>query len=83
MSLKRAAIFAASDIIAMGVYQAARQLGLRIPDDLSIVGFDDTHLATLVSPPLTTVHQPLAAMGSAATILTVASSGAVISAVPR
>ncbi len=60
------AIFAASDIIAMGVYQAARQLGLRIPDDLSIVGFDDTHLATLVSPPLTTVHQPLAAMGSAA-----------------
>ncbi len=57
------AIFAGSDEIAVGVMEAARQRGLDVPADLSIVGFDDTQLARMSSPPLTTVRQPLAEMG--------------------
>lgn len=60
------AIFAASDQMALGVYEAARQRGLRIPDDLSVVGFDDLPEAGWASPPLTTVRQPLSEMGSLA-----------------
>ncbi|WP_247827138.1 LacI family DNA-binding transcriptional regulator [Arthrobacter antioxidans] len=60
------AIFAASDQMALGVYEAARQQGLRIPDDLSVVGFDDLPEAGWASPPLTTVRQPLSEMGSLA-----------------
>jgi LacI family transcriptional regulator len=60
------AIFAGSDQQALGVYEAARQRGLRIPQDLSVVGFDDLPVARWVSPPLTTVRQPLAEMGRAA-----------------
>jgi LacI family transcriptional regulator len=60
------AVFAANDQQALGVYEAARQRGLRIPQDLSIVGFDDLPVARWVSPPLTTVRQPLAEMGRAA-----------------
>ena len=48
------AIFAGNDIEAMGVYEAARRHGLRIPDDLSVVGFDDLPMSAWVSPPLTT-----------------------------
>ena len=50
----------------LGVYEAARRRGLRIPQDLSVVGFDDLPVARWVSPPLTTVRQPLAEMGRAA-----------------
>ncbi|WP_258062455.1 LacI family DNA-binding transcriptional regulator [Arthrobacter sp. B0490] len=57
------AIFAASDQMALGVYEAARQQGLRIPDDLSVIGFDDLPEASWASPPLTTVRQPLSEMG--------------------
>ena len=57
------AIFAGSDEIAVGVMEAARKRGLDVPADLSIVGFDDTQLARMSSPPLTTVRQPLAEMG--------------------
>lgn len=57
------AIFAGSDIQAMGVYGAARQAGLRVPEDLSIVGFDDLPMCQWLSPPLTTVRQPLEQMG--------------------
>ena len=57
------AIFAGSDQQAFGLYEAARQRGLRIPQDLSVVGFDDLPVAGWVSPPLTTVRQPLAEMG--------------------
>ncbi len=57
------AIFAASDQMALGVYEAARQQGIRIPDDLSVVGFDDLPEASWASPPLTTVRQPLSEMG--------------------
>jgi LacI family transcriptional regulator len=60
------AIFAGSDQQAFGVYEAARQRGLRIPQDLSVVGLDDLPVARWVSPPLTTVRQPLAGMGRAA-----------------
>jgi LacI family transcriptional regulator len=60
------AIFAGSDLQALGVYEAARQRGLRIPQDLSVVGFDDLPEARWVAPPLTTVRQPLADMGRVA-----------------
>ncbi len=57
------AIFAGSDLQALGTLEAARSLGLRVPDDLSIVGYDDIPLCKWVSPRLTTVHQPLRQMG--------------------
>ena len=60
------AIFAGSDQQAFGVYEVARQHGLRVPQELSVVGFDDLPVARWVSPPLTTVRQPLAEMGRAA-----------------
>ncbi|PRY33242.1 LacI family DNA-binding transcriptional regulator [Pseudosporangium ferrugineum] len=60
------AIFASSDTMALGVYEAARHRGLRVPDDLSVIGFDDLPEARWASPPLTTVRQPLAEMGGLA-----------------
>lgn len=60
------AIFAGSDEQAFGVAEAARVTGRRIPQDLSIVGFDDLPISRWVSPPLTTVRQPLAEMGRTA-----------------
>lgn len=61
------AIISGSDEQAYGVYQAARERGLRIPDDLSVIGFDDVELCQWISPPLTTVRQPLAEMAREAT----------------
>lgn len=58
-STRPTAIFALNDLQALGVYLAARDLRLHIPDDLSIVGFDDLPTARWASPPLTTVRQPL------------------------
>jgi LacI family transcriptional regulator len=63
------AIFAFSDQIAIGVLHAALARGLKVPDELSIVGFDDTGEAALVTPALTTVRQPLAEMGRMAVSL--------------
>lgn len=60
------AIFASSDQMALGVIEALRLRGLRVPDDLSVVGFDDLPEVRWVSPPLTTVRQPLAEMGKVA-----------------
>ncbi|MFG1705718.1 LacI family DNA-binding transcriptional regulator [Nonomuraea sp. M3C6] len=60
------AIFAGCDEMALGIMEAARARGLRIPEDLSIVGFDDTQNAQLASPQLTTVRQPLQEMGGVA-----------------
>ena len=57
------AVFAGSDEQAFGVAEAARLTGRRIPEDLSVVGFDDLPIARWFSPPLTTVRQPLAEMG--------------------
>lgn len=60
------AIFAGSDLQAMGVYEAARQLKIRIPEDLSVIGFDDIQTAAYMGPALTTVRQPLQDMASTA-----------------
>ncbi len=61
------AIFACNDLMAVGALAAAAEHSLRIPADLSIVGFDDVTLATYTTPPLTTVAQPIAAIGRLAT----------------
>jgi LacI family xylobiose transport system transcriptional regulator len=66
------AIFAGSDLQAFGVYEAARHVGLRIPEDLSVVGFDDLPLTRWLSPPLTTIRQPLAEMAATSTRLIMA-----------
>ncbi|MFI1194480.1 LacI family DNA-binding transcriptional regulator [Micromonospora sp. NPDC020750] len=64
------AIFACSDEMAWGAYEALYERGLRVPDDLSVVGFDDLDAARWVVPPLTTVRQPLTEMaGMAARML--------------
>ncbi|NEA62255.1 LacI family DNA-binding transcriptional regulator [Streptomyces sp. SID12488] len=60
------AVFAGNDLQALGLYEAARELGLRIPEDLSVVGFDDLPIARLVGPPMTTVRQPLMEMAETA-----------------
>jgi LacI family transcriptional regulator len=61
------AIFASNDVMAMGAMDVIRHRGLRIPDDISIVGFDNIPQAEMVYPPLTTVQQPLEQMGRVAT----------------
>ena len=60
------AIFAASDDMAAGVLAAAHRRGIAVPAALSVAGFDDAPLATIVWPPLTTIHQPLRALAAAA-----------------
>jgi LacI family transcriptional regulator len=60
------AVFAANDEMALGVLEAARTRGIRVPQDLSVLGFDDTEVARVSSPPLTTIAQPLRRMGSVA-----------------
>jgi LacI family transcriptional regulator, xylobiose transport system transcriptional regulator len=66
------AIFAGNDLQALGVYQAARERRLHIPEDLSVIGFDDLPVAQWVGPPLTTVRQPLVDMAVAASELVLA-----------
>jgi LacI family repressor for deo operon, udp, cdd, tsx, nupC, and nupG len=56
----------ASDVLALGSIRAARRLGLAVPRDVSVVGFDDSALMTCTDPPLTTVRQPIELMGQAA-----------------
>ncbi|GIE97504.1 LacI family DNA-binding transcriptional regulator [Paractinoplanes rishiriensis] len=68
------AIFAFSDPLAVGVYKAAAELGLRIPGDLSVVGYDDTAPASWLHPALTTVHQPLAEMAGEAAAMILATA---------
>jgi len=58
------AIFACNDLMAIGVLRAATELGLRVPDDLALVGYDDIELASYTNPPLTTIKQPKVEMGS-------------------
>ena len=65
------AIFAFNDNMAVGVLRAARARGRRVPEDLSVVGFDDSEQAWRVTPALTTVRQPLAEMGRMAVSLLV------------
>lgn len=60
------AILCYSDTLAVGVIQAARRLGITIPDELSVVGFDDARFASNLEPPLTTVHQDVQSKGTLA-----------------
>lgn len=65
-SSRPTAVFCCSDTIAVGAYQAIQQQGLRIPQDLSIMGYDDIELARYLSPPLSTICQPKAELGKLA-----------------
>lgn len=60
------AIFAANDVCAAGAMEAIKERGLRVPADISVVGYDDVPLAAQIFPPLTTIRQPLLQMGEAA-----------------
>jgi LacI family transcriptional regulator len=64
--LKGAGVLAGNDEIALGILHMAQESGLRIPEELRIIGFDDTRLASLVRPALSTVRVPLAEVGAAA-----------------
>ncbi|MBD3551529.1 MULTISPECIES: LacI family DNA-binding transcriptional regulator [Streptomyces] len=59
-------VVCASDPLALGAVRAVRRRGLRVPDDVSVVGYDDSAFMTCTEPPLTTVRQPIEAMGRAA-----------------
>ncbi len=61
------AVFVASDHMAMGALRAIREAGMRVPDDIAIVGFDDMPFATLATPPLTTIRQSVLRIGQLAT----------------
>jgi len=71
------AIFAASDMMAFGVIRALMEAGRRIPEDVSVIGFDNVELSAIVNPPLTTIHQPKYEIGQAAveTLLRLAGRG--------
>jgi LacI family transcriptional regulator len=60
------AIFTGNDIMAFGAMRALYELGLRIPKEVSLIGFDNLEFSSLLHPPLTTVHQPKYEMGQAA-----------------
>ena len=66
------AIFASNDEMASGAFHAARQRDLRVPDDLSIIGFDDSPIAAHIWPPMTTVGWPVREMGRAAALKLIA-----------
>jgi LacI family transcriptional regulator len=66
LAQRPSAIFAGNDLMALGAMQAAWEAGLRVPEDLAIVGFDDIPLASCLVPPLTTVAQPVSQMGRVA-----------------
>jgi LacI family transcriptional regulator len=70
------AILCSNDLMALGVVRRCRELGLRIPDDISLTGFDDIPLAEFLSPPLTTVAQPGREMGAAAARVLLYATGA-------
>jgi LacI family xylobiose transport system transcriptional regulator len=65
------AIFAGSDLQALGAMDAIRSRGLRVPKDVSVIGYDDIPLARWLTPRLTTVHQPLRLMGEEASRLVI------------
>jgi len=64
--VKPTAVICGNDVLAVGALCEAKRMGLRVPEDVSITGFDDIDLATVVDPPLTTVHVPHRRMGQAA-----------------
>jgi DNA-binding LacI/PurR family transcriptional regulator len=65
-------IVCASDILALGAIRAVRRAGLNVPDDVSVIGYDDSAMMNCTDPPLTTVRQPIDAMGRAAVDMLVA-----------
>jgi len=65
-SRARASVFAANDEMAAGIIDAAIEAGVSVPDQLQVVGFDDTRIAQMTRPRLTTVHVPMSAMGAGA-----------------
>ncbi|MER3469524.1 MAG: DNA-binding transcriptional regulator CytR, partial [Thermoflexus sp.] len=65
-SRRPTAVFCYNDMTAIGALKAARAAGLRVPEDLSVVGFDDILFAAYTEPPLTTVAQPKYEMGRTA-----------------
>jgi len=67
--LRPTALLAVSDIVAVGALAAARRHGVRVPDDLEVIGFDDIPLAAMTDPPLSTVRQPISEKGRLATRL--------------
>jgi LacI family transcriptional regulator len=73
--VKPTAVFASNDDMALGVLAAAHRLGLVVPRDLSIAGFDDSPAASLVWPPLTTVRQPMAEMARLAVEMLIDAAG--------
>lgn len=66
LATKPTAIFAINDEVAIGLYRGIEEAGLKIPDDISVVGYDDIDLGAYIYPKLTTVHQPAFNMGSSA-----------------
>ena len=68
LSPRPTAIFASNDEMAAGAYHAARKRGMDVPDDLSIIGFDDTTIASHIWPPMTTVHWPIISMARSAAL---------------
>jgi LacI family transcriptional regulator len=60
------AVFCCNDLMAIGFYRAAAELGLRIPQDVAVIGFDDIELSSYLNPPLTSITQPKVQMGRAA-----------------
>jgi DNA-binding LacI/PurR family transcriptional regulator len=65
------ALFTINDMYALGAYAGVRDLGLRVPEDVSIVGFDDIPMAEIAQPPLTTIRQPVREMMETAVALLV------------
>jgi LacI family transcriptional regulator len=72
---ERTAIFAGNDAMAFGALRAVMDAGKRVPDDISLVAFDNVDLSAITSPPLTTVHQPKYEMGRAAVEMLLAVNG--------
>lgn len=66
LQCKPDAVFAASDTMAIGAVRAIHEQGLRVPEDIAVVGFDDIPMASRITPPLTTVRQPISRIGAIA-----------------
>ena len=64
--IKPEAIFAANDMMAVGIYEAAKEQGYKIPGDIAVAGFDDIYLSQFLNPRLTTIHVPISELGSKA-----------------
>jgi DNA-binding LacI/PurR family transcriptional regulator len=76
-------IICASDPLALGAVRAVRRLGLGVPEDVSVVGYDDSPLMTCTDPPLTTIRQPIESMGRAAVKLLVSQIDATVGTAER